>query len=907
MSTRDSYWPAKQLFQRALDLAPGERDAFLKSECGDDQPLALEVRELLAQHACESGETLAPVSLFSPAAPPDELPGEQPGAVIGPYKLLEVIGKGGMGIVYKAQRQDIARVIALKLIKLGMDTQQVVARFESERQALAAMNHPNVAAVYDVGTTVSGRPYFVMEYIDGTPITRFCDEHQFTVRQRLSLFSEACQAIQHAHQKAIIHRDLKPENILVAIFDGKPTVKVIDFGVAKATQHCISEHTAFTETGQLIGTPEYMSPEQADLNAVDIDTRTDIYSLGVILYELLAGTLPFDSTTLRSAGYARIQSIIRDVDPPRPSTRLSAAVGNTAAQVAARRGTQLPALHRQLRGELDWIVMKCLEKDRARRYETANGLAMDVQRYLADEPVTAGAPSARYRVKKFILRNKGPVLATAAILLLLISGVIGTTWGLLGERRARMLATTAAEAEHSAKKTAEARDAESRAVLDFVQSRILAAARPLGQEGGLGHDVTLRKAVEAALPFVQSSFKDQPSVETRLRQTMGLSFWYLGDSRTATEQFEAALALSTKHKGPDHPDTLACMSNLANQYAASGRLTDAIGLREKTLEQQRAKLGPEHRATLVSMNNLANSYDDQGRFSEAVALWEEALPLMRKTLGPDDALTVTGMTNLAMGYQNAGRQTDALNLREESLAIMRRKFGAEYAGAIPLMNGLGLSYDEVGRNEDALKIREETLTLAKFKLGTDHPMTLWAMNNLAISYTHAGRPQEALAIREEVLARRTTLLGADHPDTLDASHNLAYSYTAHDRHADALKVRETTLLKRRALLGSDHPDTLRSMKALAETYHDLSRHADALLLRRETLATRTAQLGPDHPDTLSSMRDVAISLVALNREVEAASILDDCIARASAASINPEFSESLLELRTTLPQTAAPE
>lgn len=339
---------------------------------------------------------------------------------IGPYRILGPLGEGGMGVVYLAeQTKPIHRRVALKIIKLGMDTKQVIARFEAEREALALMNHPNVAKVFDAGTTDLGRPYFVMEHVPGIPITDYCDKHRLTTAERLRLYIDVCNAVQHAHQKGIIHRDLKPSNVLVAVQDEKPVCKVIDFGVAKATQHRLTEQTLFTEQGQLIGTPGYMSPEQAEMTALDVDTRTDIYSLGVMLYELLAGALPFENKALLQGGLLEIQRIIREVEPAKPSTRLSS-MGAKSATIAHKRNTEARTLVRQLRGELDWIAMKALEKDRTRRYDTASALASEIQRFLSNEPVLAGPPGAGYRLRKFVRRNRTAVSLVSAIFLLVL-------------------------------------------------------------------------------------------------------------------------------------------------------------------------------------------------------------------------------------------------------------------------------------------------------------------------------------------------------------------------------------------------------------------------------------------------------------------------------------------------------
>jgi serine/threonine protein kinase len=374
---------------------------------------------------------------------------ERPGVAIGPFTLRRRVGEGGMANVWTAeQTQPVRRTVALKIIKSEIETRELTARFEAEWQTLAMMEHPNIAKVLDAGTTARGRPYFAMELVEGVPITQYCEDHKLPVRERLELFLSVCHAVQHAHQKGIIHRDLKPSNVLVAIFDDKPVPKVIDFGVAKATGQKIPKLTMITQCGQLIGTLDYMSPEQASFNVLDIDTRSDIYSLGVLLYELLTGSTPFEKKRLRESAFDEVLRIIRDEEPPRPSTRLKAT--QHVALSAVERDNEPARLTRLVRGDLDWIVMKCLEKDRSRRYETANGLAMDLKRYLADEPVVARPPSVGYRLGKFVRRNKRPVVAASLSVLALVGGMIGTTWGLIRSTRARALAVHAANQKEAA-------------------------------------------------------------------------------------------------------------------------------------------------------------------------------------------------------------------------------------------------------------------------------------------------------------------------------------------------------------------------------------------------------------------------------------------------------------------------
>jgi WD40 repeat protein/serine/threonine protein kinase len=449
-------------------LAEGDA-AYLERVCGDDPALRVELEGLLAARD-EMGRVVGSPVALSPTSAHRPLR-EGPGTRIGPYKLLQKLGEGGMGTVWMAEQEEpVQRRVALKVIKVGRDGGQVLARFEAERQALALMDHPNIARVLDAGETGSGRPYFVMELVRGIPITRYCDQEHLTPQERLALFIPVCQAVQHAHQKGIIHRDLKPSNVIVALYDGVPVPKVIDFGVAKVTAQKLTEHTLFTEVGQIVGTLEYMSPEQAELNNLDIDTRADIYSLGVLLYELLTGSPPFTSKQLRSAAFTEMLRIIREVEPQKPSTKLSSS--DELPSIAAKRKLEPRRLTRLVHGDLDWIVMKCLEKERGRRYETANALAMELQRYLADEPVLAGPPGAGYRLRKFVHRHRGSVLATGLLLLALLCGITGTTLGLVRAERARQAEADARQAEEEARRVEE----ELRQVAQAKEQEAVAAA-----------------------------------------------------------------------------------------------------------------------------------------------------------------------------------------------------------------------------------------------------------------------------------------------------------------------------------------------------------------------------------------------------------------------------------------------
>jgi serine/threonine protein kinase len=786
--------PEKSIFLQAMEIAaPVERAAYLDQACGNNRALRAEVESLLEAHDKPQALLDANHAVTMHLARPSVLDG--PGTVIGPYKIYEQIGEGGFGIVFMAEQQKpIRRKVAIKIVKPGMDSRQVIARFEAERQALALMDHPNIAKVLDAGQTSTGRPYFVMELVKGLPITEFCDQGRLTPRERLELFANVCRAVQHAHQKGIIHRDLKPSNVLVTLQDGAPLVQVIDFGIAKALGQQLTDKTVLTGFAQTIGTPLYMPPEQTALSKADVDTRSDVYALGVLLYELLTGTTPFERERLHAAGYDEMRRIIREEEPPRPSTRLSTLAKGSLSTICEQRRADPRKLSAEVRGELDWIVMKCLEKDPNRRYESASALAADVQRYLDDLPVQALPPSAIYRLRKMLRRHKGAAIAACVILLLLVGGIVGTSWGLVQAEDAR-------QAEGKRAEEAQAREAETKAVLEFVEKRIFAAARPEGREGGLGREVTLPRAIEASLPFLATSFPDQPLIEARLRQWVGTSFIHLGEARQAVEQCNLARAIYAKHRGPEHPDTLQTMNNLAICYANLGRNRDAL------------------------------------------KLFEETLALTRITLGRDHPETLTLMYNLACCYRVLGRDADALKLNEETLAVRKAKLGPDHLDTLASMNELALNYGLLGRGADALKLIEETLAIRKAKLGPEHPDTLSSIRNLVIGHASGGRYAEALKLCEELLPVMKTKFGPEHPETLGDMRLLSNLYRDLGRHGDALKVREEMLALRKAKLGPDDPATLGTMSLLAMSYYDVGRDGDALKLREERLTLMKAKLG----------------------------------------------------------------
>ena len=746
-------------FELVAQVPPEQWDVRLAELAGDDEELRRRIHLLLAAHRDAGSFLESPADAL--AGTLDEPNREVPGTMIGPYKLLQQIGEGGMGTVFMAeQTEPVKRKVALKIIKAGMDSKQVIARFEAERQALAMMDHVNIARVFDGGTTgepgrvsagsargadatlLAGRPYFVMELVHGVPITKYCDDNHLTPRQRLELFVPVCNAIQHAHQKGIIHRDVKPSNVMVTLYDGKPVPKAIDFGVAKAIEQKLTERTLFTQYGTMVGTFEYMSPEQAEMSALGVDTRSDIYSLGVLLYELLTGSTPLTHKRMKEAAYTEILRIIKEEEPPKPSTRLSESK-DSLPSISAQRHTEPAKLTKLVRGELDWIVMKALEKDRSRRYETANGFAMDVQRYLADEPVQACPPSAGYRFRKFTRRHKGPVLAASLILLALVGGVIGTTWGLIRAEQHRLVVERQRNelAEHNqALQTAHERERllneRARQAIETVTSE--AAIEQLTREPELRLEQKdfLDKMIQY---YAESAQEEAATEEERTRQArayhrMGRLNQVLGRDKDSENAYRRAVPLF-QQLAADFPTRPEFRQELASSLNLLGVLLLATG---RLTEAESAKI-----EGLAILKQLAADFPNRPEFRQALAGFHQ---------------------NLGHLLHVTGRLTEAESAQAEALAI-RKQLAADFPADPILRRALAMSHNSLGwlfqdtkRLEKAESAYRDAVTLQKQAVADFPNRPAFRLElakytfNLGNVLRDTKRPKEAEAAHAEALA-----------------------------------------------------------------------------------------------------------------------------------------------------------
>jgi len=950
----------KELFNAALDLPdPADRPAWLDRECGGDPELRARLDELLAAHDRPAevlelplverpGQTDAPPGDAGPD--PTLAATEHPAAAGGPaatdadptasfrpapsgpivgtvvagrYKVRQEIGAGGMGSVYLAeQTQPVRRQVALKLIKPGMDSRTVLARFESERQALALMDHPNIAKVLDAGATDDGRPYFVMELVKGIPLTDYCDQHRLDLPARLALFRQICSAVQHAHQKGIIHRDLKPTNILVESHDDKPVPKVIDFGLAKATSGmALTDQSLYTAFGNVTGTPLYMAPEQATFNALDVDTRADIYALGVILYELLTGSTPIRRETMKRAALDEMLRVIREVEPPTPSSRISTSEG--LPSLAANRQSEPRRLCRLVRGELDWIVMKALDKDRGRRYETANGLAQDVQRYLDGEPVAAVPPSAAYRASKFLRKYKGPVAAVGLVLLVLAAGVVGTTVGLVRARAQRLRAVQAeTEARLQAREAAEGRDRAVRAEADARTQRDVAIAsraraddeaatakaindfllddllRPstqgafaLGPQAPPDPNVTVRALLERAERRVGGRFGDRPLIEAAVREVLAQSYLALERPRwePAIANQARSVELKAAHLGPAHPKTLEARLYLAGWYEQAGRESGPMRARAaQALDQSRDALAsapdPLPADALPQLRHLADAYLRAGRAREAIPLGRRYLGDSRiAAAGPGHPDTLNASLALSRACWAAGQVDEADRLvdavRDE---VGRAVDGTADPRQLRTLMGIAAELQTAGRPGPLVPLLARMRRRAEGLDAAGDPAAFGMWTNLGKGYESAKRPADAILAYERA---RDLLDGArgghtapKWSDRLILFQDLALLYQAAHRPADAVAAFGRYLAVARELgLNSSQGNT--NLFVTAWGYRQNGRPADAIPLIREAMELNLKAEGPDSRIAAALEFQLGATYLEAGQPAEAVAALDGPIGR----------------------------
>ena len=830
-----------EIFTRALELPSEARRAYLEQACAGNGELRRKIEELIAVH--ERSREFMQNSAWGLEAEKVRAAqiGETPGDRIDRYKLLQQIGEGGCGIVFMAEQDGpIKRRVALKIIKPGMDTKNVIARFEAERQALALMDHPNIAKVLDAGATASGRPYFVMELIRGVKITEYCDQNSLSLEGRLKLFIQVCHALQHAHQKGVIHRDIKPSNILVTTtIEGMALPVVIDFGIAKATvNQPLTDKTLFTAFEMLIGTPAYMSPEQAALTNVDVDTRSDIYSLGVLLYEISTGTTPFDTQEMLKAGLDEVRRLIREKEPVRPSTRLRNLAANDLTTVSKLRSAEPAKLIREISGDLDWIVIKALEKDRTRRYETVLGLAQDVQRYLADEPISARPPSALYKFRKVLLRNKLLFVGIGIITLVLIASLITVSASLARERQLRLRAETEA--------------AKNDQVTRFLEDMLKGA----GPSVALGQDSTLLRGIlNQTANRVGTELTTQPAVQAELSSLIGEIDFEIGNFDHAKQMDEAALALDRKLYGDNSFQTAGVLTDLGQVLARKGALRDSEAPFNEALNISRQYSGDSGTNVASLLRYLADIYTQEGKTQEAEPVARQSLAIMQKTF-PDDSLEVAeSLRTLAAVLGNEGDWNGA--------EVMMRK---------------------------VLEIRLKHLS-------PDDPQIAGTYNDIAWAEGGEGKLQDAEALETKALGIRRKVLGDNHPDVAKALALLGDRLRQRDELDAADQVLSTALSMQTSLMGANDPGSLETMLALSKTLQMEGKLPEAENLERQELAIWYKRSEQDMPRALENVSELAQILMAEKKDQDAEQLLDTAL---TPAVLRKPGSADLLMLRAGL-------
>ena len=762
--------------------------------------------------------------------------------VVGPYHLVRRLGEGGMGEVWLAeQKEPVRRRVALKLIKRGMNTREALVRFDSERQALALMDHPNIARVFDAGATLDGAPYFVMEYVSGIPITHYCDQHRLSTRERLEAFAQVCEGVQHAHQKAIIHRDLKPSNILVGEVDSRLVAKIIDFGVAKALSQKLTAETMWTRAGALVGTPEYMSPEQASSSGEDIDTRSDVYSLGIIFYELLAGTPPLEIRQLTLEEFLRK---LREEEPARPSTKISTGDPATSTDVARKRQTDPQMLARQLRGELDSIALKALEKERSRRYASAADLVADVRRFLNNEPVLAVPPSLIYRARKFSRRHRAALATACAFALVLIAAsVVSVRQSIRANREA----------------------AASQRVVDFM-TKMFKIADP---SEARGNSVTAREILDNASKNIDTGLANDPQLQGRMMSVMGIVYETLGLFKEGEPLLRHAVEVRQRTLGVRNKDTLQSMYDLSVLLGTEGKISEAEKLCRDALDGRKAVLGNENPETLRTKEWLGWLLFLQGKFPDAEKLYREVIDVAEPKLGHDAELTKTGMNRLGIDFIEEGKYPDAEKILRDVLATDKRLLGSNDKDTLGAMVNLASVLEKENNLPEAEQLERTAYQAFLQGWGPEHPRTTMTMEDLATTLHHERRYAEAEKLLREALAVERKRWGSENPSTLLTAGNLADLLTDEGKYPEAESLLRQTLEAKRKIMGPEHPSTLVALDELGKVLQKERRYPEAEKTYRDTLDGRSRVLGAGHPDTAATAYGLACVLALQGKRDEA--------------------------------------
>jgi serine/threonine protein kinase len=868
---RDDRWEqVKDLLHQALQLGPEQRARFLTDACSSDNSLRAEVESLLlADEGVRSSFMQSPLLADEPAGDPNRFGAAgtlEAGQIFAQnFRLVRRLGEGGMGQVWLAeQTSPVRRQVALKLIKAGMYDEAVVQRFQAERQSLAIMDHPAIAKVFDAGTTPQGQPYFVMEYVSGLPITDYCDQKKLKISDRLELFIQVCEGVQHAHQKAIIHRDLKPANILVQEVDGKPVPRIIDFGLAKATTPRLAGQTVFTQLGHFMGTPGYMSPEQADPEVQDIDTRTDVYSLGVVLYVLLTGLQPLETKQRQKQPLDELLRKLREEEPPRPSTKVGADRDASAATAEAR-GTEPRQLVSILRGDLDWIAMKALEKDRTRRYGTPSELAADIRRYLDHEPIVARPADAGYRLRKYARRHRAAVLVAAGLVLLLAAFSV---------LQAVQLRRITIERDRATRE----RDRATR-ITDFMTGMFKVS----DPSEARGNSVTAREILDQASTRMATSLAKDPEAQSQMMFVMAGTYINLGLYPRAEDLSKRALDARLATLGPDNQNTLSSMTQLGHILSREGRFADAENLARQALVAARRLYGPESQQNAWFSSQLAAILLAQGHYDEGEKLEREAVEIQTRSLGLENRDTLNSLNTLGNALLLEKRYAEAEKEYRQLVEGCRRALGADSPTTLASMNNLAVAIAGQGRFAEAEPLYREALVTETRVLGPEHPDLGYAMLGLADTLLKEGRLSDSEKQFRDALRIRLRALGPENANTLEAQSHLADLLLREGHVQEAEKLQRETVAANVHAIGPEHPYTLLSQATLVEILIQEGRYPEAEKLAREIFSIRLRTSGPQDGDTLRALQQLGTAMAHEHRYSEASKLFRDVIEKQDSA------------------------